>query len=413
MISIIIPVLNAHEMTKECINSIRLCTQDYELVIVDNGSEPPIEKPYTGFVDCRVIRNEENKGFPVAVNQGIREANGDIIILLNNDTIVTPGWADRLLMWLDEYDIIGPTTNYCAGMQKVTIPTYENIDELNKEASFLAEERNGESIDANFIIGFCMMFRKSLYDELGEFDESIWPSSGEEIDFCFRAREAGYTVGIALDVYIHHFGTQTFFEMENLGILNYSEVTEQCNKHLAEKWGHGFWRKQSAVSSNGVRLNMGSGPFPLPGFINIDQFEHVKPDIVADVTAVPFENETVSEIYAGHILEHFKFDEGRKVLRYWYSLLCPGGTISITVPDFDHLARKYLSNPSPERLIEFNDLYIYSGVQPSPHQYAYSAALLKKVMEDAGFINLTVMPMNHPYFPHVVDWQIGYTGIKP
>jgi hypothetical protein len=34
-------------------------------------------------------------------------------------------------------------------------------------------------------------------------------------------------------------------------------------------------------------------------------------------------------------------------------------------------------------------------------------------MEDTGFVNLAVMPMNHPYFPHVVDWQIGYTGVKP
>lgn len=63
--------------------------------------------------------------------------------------------------------------------------------------------------------------------------------------------------------------------------------------------------------------------------------------------------------------------------------------------------------------MDFNNLYIYSGIQRSPHQYAYSAALLKKVMEDAGFVNLTVMPVNHPYFPHVIDWQIGYTGFKP
>jgi predicted SAM-dependent methyltransferase len=255
-----------------------------------------------------------------------------------------------------------------------------------------------------------MAFKKSLFEKIGPFDESLWPCCGEEIDFCLRSREKCYRVGIAQDVYVHHFGSQTFAEMG----LDYKEIGDRNDKYLSERWGNDFWNRQAAISKNGgIRLNLGSGPFPLPGFINIDQFENVKPDLVCDVLSLPYEPETVSEIYAGHILEHFRFDDGMKALRYWHSILCHGGTISVSTPDFDFLARKYLSDPSPERLMNFNDTYIYSGLQPSPHQYAYSAALLKKVMEDAGFVNLTVMPVNHPYFPHIVDWQIGYTGFKP
>ena len=403
MLSIVIPVFNQHEMTAACIEEVGRHTSDYELVIVDNGSQPPI--------DAAAIRNESNLGFPAAVNQGVRAASGDVIVLLNNDVIVTPGALNRLADWAAAgFDIIGPVTNYAAGMQKVNLPTYENMEELNKEAALRSEENSGKAVGVNWIIGFCMAFKKSLFNEIGPFDESIWPCCGEEIDFCLRAREKGYRVGIAHDVYVHHFGSQTFAVME----IDYQELCERNDRHLAERWGNDFWRRQAAISqTGGIRLNLGSGPFPLPGFINVDQFESVNPDLVCDVLSLPYEPGTVNEIYAGHILEHFRFDDGMRALRYWYRILCHGGVISVCTPDFDFLARKYLLDPSAERLMDFNDTYIYSGNQPSPHLYAYSAALLKKVMEDAGFVNLTVMPVNHPYFPHVVDWQIGYTGFKP
>jgi GT2 family glycosyltransferase/predicted SAM-dependent methyltransferase len=424
MVTIVIPVFNQHDTTEECIRAILDNTQDCEIVIVDNGSSPPIRPPFSGFIETRVIRNEENKGFPVAVNQGIRDAKGDTIILLNNDVIVTPGWAERLTARLDEgYSLVGPLTNYCAGMQQVQLPAYANRDDLDKEASYLSEQCNGEVEEVNWIIGFCMAFRKALFDEIGPFDESLWPCSGEEIDFCFRAREAGHRIGIAQDVYLHHEGSQTFKDMQEAGTVDYQEICKRNDEHLAEKWGKDFWQRQPVTppAVEGIRLNMGSGPFPMEGFINVDQYKHVNPDICCDVLAVPFDPGTVAEIYAGHILEHFRFDEGQRALRYWLMLLKPGGMISVVVPDYDYLVKQYMADPTPEKLIKFNDLFIYSGVQPSPHQYAYSAALLEKCMRDAGFVNIERMPgdhhylprVDHPDFPYGGGWQVGFSGVRP
>ena len=246
MISIVIPVFNQHDMTQECLTAVLDHTQNCEIILVDNGSEPPIKPPFSGFTEITMIRNETNLGFPVAVNQGIRAAKGDIIVLLNNDVIVTPGWADRLINHLEDYAIVGPMTNYCAGKQQVSLPTYQSIEGLNKEASTLADTSAGESEEVNWVIGFCMMFKKSLYDELGEFDESLWPCSGEEIDFCLRARQAGHKVGIAHDVYVHHEGSKTFNEMEKAGQLNYQETCKRNDEHLAAKWGDDFWQQQAA-----------------------------------------------------------------------------------------------------------------------------------------------------------------------
>lgn len=409
MISIIIPVLNAHDMTRDCLTAIRRHTHEFEVIVVDNGSDPPLEDA--------AIRNEKNLGFPAAVNQAIKIVKGDVIILLNNDVICTAGWAVRLLKHLDKYSIVGPVTNYCAGLQRATIPIYQDEAELNERAAEWHIRHAGQSQEVNFVIGFCMAFRKSLWEEIGPFDESLWPCSGEEIDFCLRARAAGHRVFIAHDVYVHHEGSQTFKAMD----IDYDELVERNNKHLAEKWGGEFWNQQfNGQTEKGVRLNMGCGPFPLPGFLNIDQFASVKPDLVADAINLPFEPGTVDEIYAGHIIEHFVYEDGRRALRYWWTLLKPGGRISVSVPDYDYLVNEYVKNATPEKLMEFNDTFIYSGIQPSPHQYAYSAALLEKTMAEAGFVSLERMPGRHPYFPHVDHplfpygggWQAGVSGVK-
>jgi len=245
MISICIPIYNNLELTKECLKAIYDNTSgEYEVILIDNGSNPAFVCNWDKAV---IIRNEENKGFPIAVNQGIQVATGDTIVLLNNDVIVTPNWLERLTKHLDEYDIVGPMTNYVAGHQKALLPVYENRKELDEQALIYYQEHKGETQEVNFVIGFCMVFRKDLWEELGPFDESIWPCSGEEIDFCLRALELKHRIGIVQDLYVHHIGSQTFSLMQKSGQINYGEICQINDAHLAEKWGADFWHKQVAL----------------------------------------------------------------------------------------------------------------------------------------------------------------------
>jgi GT2 family glycosyltransferase/predicted SAM-dependent methyltransferase len=397
-----VPALNQHEMTTECVKAIRETTHDYEIILVDNGSDPPIEGA--------TIRNEINLGFPVAVNQGIKVAKGEFICLLNNDTVVPPGWSERLIDGLNRFSIVSAMTNYCAGIQATVLPVYYDRDGLNKQAAEFTKTRAGRELEVNWVIGFLFMFRRSLYDEIGGFDESLWPCSGEEIDFCLRARLENYKVGIMQDIYVHHEGSVTFRSID----ADYNAIVKRNNEHLMKRWGEDFWEKQllPLTDGKGLRLCLGCGPFPMNGFTNIDKSELVKCDLRADVMDLPFDRGTVDEIYAGHLLEHFSFMDGMKALYYWYSLLRKGGAISIVVPNYLHLAKDYVNNPTAERLKEFNDIYIYSEGQESPHKYAYDENLLTQVMHDAGFIDLKRMLVDHHYFKFQVDWQVGYTGIK-
>lgn len=241
MKSIVIPVFNKHFMTWECVEAVKRWTDGYELILIDNGSMPPLDVDET----INSIRNEENLGFPIAVNQGIRAAQGETIVLLNNDVFVTPGWDVLLEDWLSAYDIIGPLTNYAAGLQREAIPHYGDQDELNRVAYEWARTHAGQSVEVNWVIGFCMAFKKSLWEELGPFDETLWPCCGEEIDFCLRARAAGKRIGIAADVYVHHEGSQTFEIMQEAGLIDYAAICQRDTKHLEKKWGK-FWDRQLA-----------------------------------------------------------------------------------------------------------------------------------------------------------------------
>lgn len=435
MISIIIPVYNQHEMTKQCIDSIVKNTDDYEIIVVDNGSSPSIEEwyhttKYADWIWIKAIRNETNLGFPMAVNRGIRAAKGDIICLINNDTVVTPGWLKGLTDALESgYDIVGPMTNYVAGLQKASTALYEDEETLSLATKEWSEKNKGAVQEVNFVIGFCMVFKKTLFEKLGDFDESMWPCSGEEIDFCFRCREAGGKIGIIRDVYIHHYGSQTFGAMQSAGTINYQTICKKCDAHLEKKWGGGFWEKQGLVLADfwvkcdplttndiscedKIRLNLGCGRFKLQGFRNIDQFENVNPDLVCDALKLPYSDGTVDEIYCGHMLEHLDREDGLKALMYWKALLKPGGKITVTVPDFDVFASDYFRNPTPAKLVDLNEIFIYSYCQESHHKYCYSGDLLKKTMEEAGFKELKRLPQNHPYFVDPVDWQVAYEGRK-
>lgn len=348
MISICIPTLNANEMTQECIKAVRANTRDYEIILVDNGSVPPLTpinsttEPYCP--ECSIIRNETNLGFPVAVNQGIKAAKGEVIVLLNNDCVVSHGWATRLLAHLDSYSIVGPVTNYCAGLQQVTIPVYQDEKELNLRANEWAAEHKGESQEVNWIIGFCMAFKKSLWDEIGPFDESLWPCSGEELDFCMRAKAAGHKIGIVKDVYIHHAGSQTLKAMERAGQINYQALCRRNDVHLAERWGDSVFKQEiekptceDALGST-IKLNLGCGlrRSHISGFINIDNRQECEPDLMCDVASgIPYPDNSVDVVYALDFIEHLERHEVLKLMDEVYRVLKPGGRFYHRTPSSD------------------------------------------------------------------------------
>lgn len=239
-LSIIIPYYNAHEFTNLCLESIFDCTsEDFEIILIDNGSsDEEISKlelfsEFGQLPQMKVIRNETNKGFPAAVNQGFTEATGDIICVLNNDLVVTPDWAEHLEWHLDHgLDVVGPRTNYIDGPQILLIDRYDNKEELYERAREHYKKNKHKRWAFPRLVGFCLMFKREVYEKIGGFDESFGIGNFEDDDWDLRAIEAGYRLGISRDVYLHHFGSVT----HKLLNLDYNKLLRKNEKIFSTKW---------------------------------------------------------------------------------------------------------------------------------------------------------------------------------
>lgn len=228
--------------TRLCLESVLLETEDvdFELVVVDNGSSDGTPEYLAALAHCdsrvRVLRNDENRGFPPAVNQGLRAARGDVLVVLNNDTIVPRGSLTRLIAHLErpEVGLVGPTTNRC-GTDAEVDAAYRTHGELEQFARRRAAEHAGTAFDLEVATLFCAALRRDVLERVGPLDERFDVGLFEDDDYSARVREAGLRVVCAEDAFVHHFGEASFGDLFASG--RYSELFEANKARFEEKWG--------------------------------------------------------------------------------------------------------------------------------------------------------------------------------
>lgn len=213
--SLIIPCWNGWPYTRECLSSVRRWTAEpYEVLLVDNGSGDGTAAKAAALGDphLRVIRNASNRGFAAAINQGMEAARGAHLVWLNNDTIVTPGWLDRLVAASERapwVGAVGPCTGEINGLQKVPAP-YRDLSSLPQFAEARALMNAGRVTHAHRLAGFCFLVKREAVRRVGLLDENFGQGCYEDFDYCLRLRQAGYELLVAEDVFIHHHGHKTF-----------------------------------------------------------------------------------------------------------------------------------------------------------------------------------------------------------
>ncbi len=225
--SIIMPCYNTVEYTIQAIQSIMKNTDDYELIVINDGCTDETSGYLQGVsdvarkkgIDFKVLYNDESVGFTVACNQGAVHAEGDFLVFVNNDIVTTPFWAARMGACLEQvadrlpigkFGITGPVSNYAGGNQLVQdFPQQFKIQDLDAfsdqwyQSNFQAWAYHG------FISGFCMMITRDCWFTVGGFDERFTPGGFEDNDICVRAYESGYKSVICGDVFVYHYGTRS------------------------------------------------------------------------------------------------------------------------------------------------------------------------------------------------------------
>jgi GT2 family glycosyltransferase/precorrin-6B methylase 2 len=238
MTSIILVTYNKLEYTKQCVESIRRHTQrgSYELIIVDNGSTDDTVKWAKNESDIIVIDNSCNAGFPKGCNQGLAVATGDLLMLLNNDTIVTPSWLDGLTRCLFSDERIGavsPVTN--SASYWTTIPvTYTTLEEMELFASALHAIPDRTKWEERVkLVGYCLLLRREAWEKVGPLDEIFGIGNLEDDDYGLRLLLAGYKLMLCGDTFIHHHGSLSFSSEPELYLQTFRNNTIV----FRSKWG--------------------------------------------------------------------------------------------------------------------------------------------------------------------------------
>jgi O-antigen biosynthesis protein len=217
-VSIVILAHNQLRDTQQCLASIEKHTAPaHELILVDNGSTDGTGQFFRGYAakhgHVRVILNRANLGYAAGNNQGLACARGHTLLLLNNDTVVTAGWLERMLGVLElhpDCGLVGPVSNSVSGPQFVPAANYANLDQLPQFATQWCADHAGQSAEASRLVGFCLLLRRAVVEKIGGLDPQFGSGNFEDDDFCIRAGLAGFKLRIAQDSFVHHTGGQTF-----------------------------------------------------------------------------------------------------------------------------------------------------------------------------------------------------------
>jgi GT2 family glycosyltransferase/glycosyltransferase involved in cell wall biosynthesis/SAM-dependent methyltransferase len=241
-VSIIVLTYNNLTLTKACLDSIEKYTDypNYEVIIVDNASRdetPTYLKQYCEtHPRCRVILNESNVGFAAGNNQGLQAAQGDYLVILNNDTYVTPGWLSTLIRHFKKnpnLGLLGPVTSNIGNEAKINIH-YQNMEEMIKASKEWTLAHMGETYPLSTAAFFCVMISKEVYQRVGGLDEAFGLGMFEDDDYCRRVQQQGYEIACADDVFIHHHLSASF---DKLGAQKKQALFEKNKAIYEKKWG--------------------------------------------------------------------------------------------------------------------------------------------------------------------------------
>lgn len=241
-ISVIVLTYNNLDLTKACLESLLRWSNypNIEIIVVDNastdGSPQYLRELKREHDEINLILNEQNLGFAAGNNVGLKVATGDYLVLLNNDTVVTPGWLLTMARHLQangDIGLIGPVTNNIGNEAKINI-AYKSTAEMLPQALARTTLHMGQRIPLRTAAFFCVMMPRSVYEQVGLLDENFGRGFFEDDDYCRRVEQLGLRIACAEDVFVHHHLSASFNKLHS---GEKQALFEQNRAYYESKWG--------------------------------------------------------------------------------------------------------------------------------------------------------------------------------
>ncbi|MBX9899795.1 MAG: glycosyltransferase family 2 protein [Burkholderiaceae bacterium] len=271
-VSIIIPVYRDLASVKACITSVLESqtlnqTKAKIIIIDDNSPEPAVStwlQTLSSETNITVLKNRQNLGFIGSTNRGLRHHAEADALMLNADTVVHGNWLDRLVAALYSDDNIAsvvPWSNNAeiTSLPKIAVaslpPTTQELAQIDTLAAQLHQQGDIADVELPSCIGFAMLMRRKVIDEIGVLDAvHLVRGYGEEVDWCLRARAAGYKHMAATGVFLSHTGTISFRFEKTLRVKQNKRVLQQRYPHYELEYAL-FRRDDPLSKARSVLLN--------------------------------------------------------------------------------------------------------------------------------------------------------------
>lgn len=243
MVSVILLTWNSKKYAVDCLKAIYSGTHsyDFEIIIVDNGSKDStteiIEKN-SNFPSLKIIKNTFNRGVARARNQGIAEAKGKYILLLDIDTAISEGSIEGLIAFMENNSTVGicapkllfpdgSVQNSCRRFPLIHTKIMRRLrgkwaDDTVREEYYIQEMLQREPFDVDYVIGACQLIRRAALDEVGRLDANIFYGP-EDVDLCVRMQLGKWRVVFIPTLTVVHY-EQRVTKCKVLSVLTIKHV---------------------------------------------------------------------------------------------------------------------------------------------------------------------------------------------
>jgi GT2 family glycosyltransferase len=242
-VDIVVPVFRALHHVRTCLASLAAWTNDvaYRLIVVDDASGADVNKELSSLIapwgdQAELLTNPHNQGFLPTANRGMRSGHSSIVVVLNTDTYVTPGWLAGLLRCLESSPTAGIASPLSNNMNLTRIRGHYGANAL-MIAEAIRRQTRRDYPEIRLASGACMAIRRAVLNEVGYFDPVFGRGYYEETDLCLRAASRGWRTLADDATYVHHHGTGSFREDEM------TELMARNGRIFEERWGQGAKRK--------------------------------------------------------------------------------------------------------------------------------------------------------------------------
>jgi GT2 family glycosyltransferase len=231
IIDIIIPTWNNTQYLQSCLSSIlhnKTAENLFHIYVVNNGHENSCD--WIVHQDVTVLQSGENLGWEGGLKKALEHSKAQYVLFLNDDTYIPDSsrmWLSQLIQHFRNPRIaaVGPSSNVVMGMQNI----FSTI--------------GFQIFPVKFLIGFCLMVRRSALDQVGGVDDTL--PGGDDLDLSIRLRDAGYKLIVDREVFVYHHGFKTGERVhgtpDKTGGWNSFEFKEKTDFALITKHGFKKW----------------------------------------------------------------------------------------------------------------------------------------------------------------------------